>query len=112
MWLVTTRGFYSAVEDHGNAGHVLVRARVREDLEALTDLIPGLDVHETPGRDYRFRASVTREAWATAVAGLAREIDYPNFKNAVADRQGSDRAHEYSSVWGTLLALQQGGRYG
>ena len=60
MWLVTTRGFYSAVEDHCKAGNVLVRSRVREDLEALTDLIPGLDVHETPDRDYRFRASVTR----------------------------------------------------
>lgn len=112
MWLVTTRGFYSAVEDHEHLGNVLVRARVREDLEALVDLIPSLEVHETPERDYRFRASVPREAWANAVAELAREIDYPNFKNAVAELQGSDRAHVYSGVWGTLLGLQEGGRYG
>ncbi len=45
-------------------------------------------------------------------AALAKEIDYPNFKNAVAERQGTGRAHVYSDVWVTLLGLQEGGRYG
>ena len=112
MWLITTRGFYSAVEDHQQPGCVLVRARERGDLEALADLIPRLQGEETPDRDYRFRASVEREAWAGAVAQLAREIDYPNFKNAVAERQGRERAHVYGEVWAILLGLQQGGRYG
>ena len=112
MWLITTRGFYSVVADHHEDGNVLVRARVREDLEALADLIPGLEVEETPERDYRFRASVPRDEWMSAAAALAEEIDYPNFKNAVAERQGSERAHVYSDVWVTLLGLQEGGRYG
>ena len=112
MWLITTRGFYSVVADHHEDGHVLVRARVREDLESLADLIPGLEVEETPERDYRFRASVPRDVWAAAATALAGEIDYPNFKNAVADRQGPERAHVYSDVWVTLLALQEGGRCG
>ena len=30
----------------------------------------------------------------------------------VTNMRRSDRAHVYSGVWGTLLALQQGGRYG
>ena len=107
MWLVTTRGFYSIVEDFRDREGLLVRARVREDLEALADLVPGLEVEETPERDYGFRASVTREVWASAVAQLAREIDYPNFKNAVAERQGVDRAHVYGDVWATLLELQR-----
>lgn len=37
MWLVSARGFYSAVENSHREGEVLVRARVREDLEALAD---------------------------------------------------------------------------
>ena len=53
-----------------------------------------------------------REDWASAAAQLARAIDYPNFKNAVADRQGFERAHMYSGVWGLLRGLQKGGRYG
>lgn len=112
MWLITTRGFYSIVADHYEDGNVLVRARVREDLEALGDLIRGLEVVETPERDYRFRVSVPREVWEGVAAVLAEEIDYPNFKSAVAERQGSARAHVYSDVWVTLLALQEGGRYG
>jgi hypothetical protein len=35
MWLVTTQGFYSVVAHRGDPDRVLVRARVREDLEAL-----------------------------------------------------------------------------
>lgn len=112
MWLITTRGFYSVVADHCERGNVLVRARAREDLEALAGLIPGLDIEETLERDYRFRASVPREVWSAAAAALAEEIDYPNFKNAVAERQGPGRAHVYSDVWVTLLGLQEGGRCG
>ena len=112
MWLFTTRGFYSVVEDHAKNGQLLVRARVREDLEALVDLIPGLEVSETLDRDYRFRASVEREAWESAAAALGREIDYPNFKNAVHDRQGGERAQAYANVWVTMLGLQKGGQHG
>jgi hypothetical protein len=107
MWLITTRGFYSVVADHYEDGNVLVRARVREDLEALGDLIPGLEVEETPERDYRFRASVPREVWTATAGALAEEIDYPNFKNAVAERQGPERAGTYGRVWWTLLDLQE-----
>ena len=106
MWLITTRGFYSVVADHYEDGNVLVRARVREDLESLADLIPGLEVEETLARDYRLRASVPRELWQSVAAVLAEEVDYPNFKDAVAERQGSGRAGTYGRVWRTLLDLQ------
>ena len=35
MWLMTTRGFYSVVEHRDDADRLLVRARTREDIEAL-----------------------------------------------------------------------------
>ena len=44
---------------------------------------------------------------ARYVAGCAAGIDYDNFKNAVAARQGAGRARVYSEVWGTLLRLQR-----
>lgn len=85
---------------------VLVRARVREDLEGLHDLIDGLEVIETRERDYRWRAVVSRTAWSAALVRLAAEIDYPNFKDEVARRQGRKRADVYHGVWATLLGLQ------
>ena len=111
MWLVTTRGFYSVVDDttDPDGQTLLIRARVRGDLEALGDLLPGIEVRETPDHDYRYRTTATRSAFAEVASKLAAEIDYPNFKNAVASRQGSERAHLYSDVWSTLLRLQRGG---
>lgn len=106
MWLLTPRGFFSVVADTTDAERVLVRARVCADLEALRPLLPGLEISETATRDYRFRARVERDTWTRAAAALAAEIDYPNFKDAVAERQGYERASVYARVWATLRGLQ------
>lgn len=107
MWLTTTQGFYSAVAHRDDPGKLVVRARTREDIEALATQIPDLDPFEDPAADYRWRAVVSRGDWQLAVADLAAAIDYPNFKNAVAERQGSERAGIYGRVWSVLLALQR-----
>ena len=106
MWLITTRGFYSVVEHRDDPDVLLVRARAREDLEALSPLIPDLEIVEHAGSDYRFRASVARGDWQEVLEQLTAEIDYGNFKNAVATRVGRERAATYGDVWGTLMRLQ------
>lgn len=85
---------------------VLVRARVREDLERIGELIGPLTIEHTPEADYAYRATVTRERWSACLGQLASEIDYPNFKDAVAARQGYERAATYHRVWSDLAALQ------
>src|SRR5262245_45592923 len=107
MWLVTTQGFYSVVQDREDRDRLLVRARVKEDLEALRDQIPDLDPFEDEHADYRWRAWVTRDQWCDAVAQLADKIDYPNFKSAVLERQGARRENVYMHVWGELKSLQE-----
>jgi len=107
MWVVTTQGFYSVVELREDPSKVLVRARTREDMEALREQIPSLEPVEGAGTDYRWRAVVTREQWKYAVAELAEGIDYPNFKDAVAGRQGRVRAKTYLRVWSALRELQE-----
>lgn len=110
MWLFTTDGFFSAVAHRDDPGTVIVRSRVRDDAERLVDSVGLGDVIETPDRDYRFRVHLPRGRWARYVATAAEAIDYPNFKAAVAARQGADRAHAYADVWSVMFALQQ--RYG
>ena len=109
MWLLTTQGFYSVVEDRDDSDRLLVRGRAEEDLKALKQQIPDTEIHETlgPDHDYGWRAFVTRDQWVEAVARLAGGIDYDNFKNAVAVRQGSDRGRRYSRIWAELLKLQR-----
>jgi hypothetical protein len=107
MWIFTTLGFFSTVAHPEHADAVIVRARVRADIEALrAHVLPDLEITETRHRDYRFRATVSRDEWAHAVEQLALEIDYPNFKVAVAARQGTDRAHAYGRVWSVMWELQ------
>lgn len=105
MWLMTTNGFLSAVEDRDACDAVVVRARVR-DAEDMAAAVGG-KVIETPAADYRFRVRMAKPDWAGYVADCARAIDYDNFKNAVAARQGPARASVYGEVWATLLRLQR-----
>ena len=107
MWLVSTRGFFSTVAHRDRPELVLVRARARADLESLSELVGPLEITHTPHRDYAFRAEVPRERWSAALVLLAAEIDYPNFKDAVAERQGHDRARIYHRVWSDLTKLQR-----
>ena len=107
MWLTTTQGFYSVVRHRQDPEKLIVRGRAREDLEALQAQIPGLRIFSDKNADYRWRAVVTEAEWVAAVAQLAGVIDYDNFKSAVAERQGHDRARVYGRVWGELLSLQR-----
>jgi hypothetical protein len=110
MWLMTPTGFFSIVCKPGDAaaGLLTVRARVKSDLDALRQsYIPSLgEVLENAGTDYRFRAKARREEVEKALAHMVRELDYENFKNAVAKKQGKLRADVYSKVWSVLYELQ------
>lgn len=106
MWLFTTDGFYSAVAHHDDPHTVVVRSRVREDSERLAKVLGVGEVLETPAQDYRFRVLLPRAAWASYVESAALNLDYPNFKAAVAARQGSKRAHSYGEVWSLMYGLQ------
>ncbi len=48
------------------------------------------------------------EVFAEALTAIALDIDYPNFKNSVAGRQGKARARLYEDVWQRLYGLQAG----
>ena len=111
MWLLTNFGFFSVVQKEGER-LLTVRARDRQDLLNLEErYLPGLgEIEESGQGDYRFRARVPREVFAEALREIALDIDYPNFKNSVAARQGKARAGIYGEVWSKLMALQQRGR--
>ena len=108
MWLFTSLGFFSVVAHRDDPDTLLIRARARDDLEALRDRhLPDLELHENAGSDYRWRAFVARDEWQIVAANLTAEIDYPNFKDAVAARQGHRRADLYHDVWATMYRLQR-----
>jgi hypothetical protein len=105
VWLATTRGFYSAVL--WDDGRICVRARAKGDLVRLRELVPGFTkVKKSKRADYRYRVWCSPQTWATACAALAAEVEYPNFKNAVA-KSDPERSRLYHHVWGTLLGIRE-----
>ena len=110
MWLITPQGFFSIVQkpQDAAAGTLTVRARVRRDLDGLRDtLLPELGpTLAHAGTDYRYRATAPASSVARAMATMVEQLDYPNFKNAVATSQGSRRAELYHEVWSSLYQLQ------
>lgn len=106
MWIILNDAFVSIVAHRDKPDVLLVRARVEGDIERA---LPGAQVWTDPAADYRYRAEVTREVVAQALADAVRGIDYGNFKDSVEDRQ---RHAAYAAVWSDLTALQpEGGRY-
>lgn len=115
MWIITPLGFFSIVQKPGDAaaGTLTVRSRVRSDLDALkATVLPGLGaISESKSTDYRFRATAACSLVEAAMAKLAAQLDYSNFKNQVAKVQGSKRAHLYHDVWSVLNRMQGDATY-
>ncbi len=115
--------FYSAVcarqDDGGHSqpvdpNRIMVRARLRQHLEALKerfgDLLGDCEIKEFAGTDYAFRIFVDKSVWSQVLVGLTDELDYDNFKSEVARHQGSEgAAYERSlhDVWSVMNSLQK-----
>jgi hypothetical protein len=115
MWIMLNNAFLSIVDPKapysGGKGPVsdklLVRARIKGDIEAV---FPGAKVAETPKRDYRYRAEISRADVANAMAAEVLKLGYGNFKGSVPDKRRHDA---YADVWSVMYAEQQrrhGGR--
>jgi hypothetical protein len=106
MWLMTPRGFYSVVAKPADQDEMLtIRARTELDIRNLDDLIDATPIRDA-GTDYRWRLRCTRDQWADAIAAMAREIDYRNFKSRIAATDPR-RAELLAEVWDTLYGLQE-----
>lgn len=108
MWLFTNFGFFSIVQKKGTTD-LTVRARVRNDLDALRDrYLAALGPTTTKtGSDYPWRATVSHAALAEAMGKIVMDLHYSNYKDEVAAKQGKDRAHRYAKVWGALYDMPE-----
>jgi hypothetical protein len=115
MWIFTTDGFISVVAHRDKPDTVLVRARDRRHLEAMTRGPDGLttvryecsDVIELPSADYRYRVEMPRDEFRSLVADAAESIEYDNFKGACAQNGlGGWWLRSLHAVWSILREHQ------
>ena len=112
MWIATKSGYLSIVRnsnpDCPAAEEMLVRSRVREDLEYFAGYASSsahyLVVRCTPEADYPYRLFCSRSAVARFLASQADEITYENFKSEIA-KTDRPRALVYTRVWAALHGL-------
>ena len=83
MWIFTHFGFLSVAQEKPSDQFLTVRARDPDDLDRLREHLPELGPTQLEGGDYCCRAKVPRAAFAAALATIASEIKYDNFKDAV-----------------------------
>lgn len=100
MWVFLNNAFFSAVQHHERPGTIIVRGRLKGDLERL---FPKRKVYETPNRDYRFRIFTTRKELAALMSRKVHDIDYTNFKSSVRHKGRHDT---YLDVWSVMHGAQ------
>lgn len=102
MWIFLNDSFVSVVAHKRNEQLLLVRARIKGDLETL--LGENTKVFSTPDNDYRFRAIVSKKQFAQVMKSRIENIDYKNFKDSVE----SDQRHNvYLGVWTVMYKFQE-----
>ena len=101
MWIQFNNAFLSIVENRDNKLELLVRARVKGDIEKI---FPEADVFEDDNADYKYRALISKAKVAARMMLKITEINYDNFKNSVKETK---RKNAYSNVWVELRKLQK-----
>jgi hypothetical protein len=127
VWLFTTVGFFSATridfqspgyqdvprpEDWETTPYLMVRARVRKDLEKMAALYlkthgKAVEILALPAHDYQYRCLIPRRDFAKLMRILTEGIDYSNFKDAVKEAASSHTygravSDLYLRVWSTM----------
>ena len=102
MWIVLNKTFISIVENRHNKNELLVRSRVKGDIEKI---FPDAEVIVNNDADYLFRAFLPRGQVSEAIKKEVDMIDYDNFKDSVP-KSDIKRLNSYMNVWSNLRHLQ------
>ena len=102
MWIVLNDAFLSVVSKRGSETHLLVRARVRGDIEKI---FCDAEVFEDGSADYKYRSYIDRDTVSKVIGDSISKIEYDNFKNSVS-KDDHKRLQAYTNVWGALYELQ------
>ena len=102
MWIILNKSFLSIVKNRNNENELLVRARVKGDIEKV---FPEAKTFEDIKADYKYRSYINRKEVASAISEELININYDNFKSSVS-KDDNLRSHAYIDVWRVLNKIQ------
>ena len=103
MWVFLNNSFLSIVENRNNKDELLVRSRIKGDIEKV---FPDSDVFEMENSDYKYRSYIKKTNVSNKLKNIVEGITYDNFKNSIPSDQ-SKRHNSYLNVWTELRKLQK-----
>ena len=103
MWLFTTTGFISIVED--DADQLIVRARDSFSLSPLAQSY-NVEIRSTPTADYPYRIFLSKDQFKNYLHNQTGLINYKNFKSEVAIIRGKKFANALLSVWSAMHEVE------
>lgn len=102
MWIVSTNGFISLVQDRKNKDVLHVRARVADDISAH---FPDATIQVFHGADYRYRALISREEVAAKMFDMINEMAYTSHFKDVALKTAPKNGSRHTAYYGTWNAM-------
>ena len=102
MWVMLNNSFLSVVENRNNKNELLVRARIKGDIE---NIFNDVKTFEDEKADYKYRAFIPRDLVEKVIASQVASINYANFKGSISlDDEMRHRA--YMRVWSEMYKVQ------
>ena len=102
MWVFLNNSFLSIVENRNNKEELLVRSRVRGDIDKI---FPDSNIFEMENSDYKYRSYVKKIEVSEKIREIVTNINYDNFKNSIS--KSEDQRHSsYLNVWNEMRKLQ------
>jgi hypothetical protein len=103
MWVhIPSAGWFSIVAST-DGEHLVVRARVRDDLKRLQTHMRLGPIKAHMGTDYAYRCIAPRDVVADGLAQIVGDIDYTNVKSETLRVLGAKREATMHRVWAILL---------
>ena len=102
MWVFLNNSFLSIVENRNNKEELLVRSRVRGDIDKI---FPDSNIFEMENSDYKYRSYLKKIEVSEKIREIVTNINYDNFKNSIS--KSEDQRHSsYLNVWNEMRKLQ------
>jgi hypothetical protein len=103
MWIFLNNSFLSIVENRTNKEELLVRSRIKGDIE---NVFPDSNVFEMKNADYKYRSFIKKTDVSNKLKNIVENINYDNFKCSISSDQAK-RHNSYLNVWNELRKLQK-----
>ena len=103
MWVMLNNAFLSIVENMNEPNELLVRARLKGDIERVFE---NANVFEDETADYKYRSFIDRKKVQHEISKKVLDINYYNFKASIS-KEEEERHNAYLQVWSALNRIQK-----